>query len=289
MVKNEQIKHPLMRYHGGKFRLAPWVMNFFPEHRCYVEPFGGAAGVLLQKTRSYSEVYNDLDEEISNVFSVLQDKDKMARLVELLVFTPYSRDEFNRAYEPAGCPVERCRRTLIRASMGFGSAAATKGRSGFRNDSKRDYSIASHLWAQYPDQIENFCTRLAGVLIENRPAVEVIKKHDCPDTLFYVDPPYVHDSRQMSGGRYYRHEMTDEDHIELLETLLNLKGMVVLSGYHSELYANFLTGWELFSTSARIGANRGCGVRTEVIWLNPQCLAAQKQRQLFAVGAGNYQ
>lgn len=165
-MEQTQITRPVMRYHGAKFRLAPWVMQFFPDHFTYVEPFGGAAGVLLQKPRSYSEVYNDIDDEISNVFRVLQDKDMAADLQRLLLVTPYSRAEFEISYEPTDDPVECARRVLIRSHMGFGSAGATKHRTGFRVDSARQYGTAAHLWAEYPPQIQLFCKRLQGVLIE---------------------------------------------------------------------------------------------------------------------------
>ncbi|MDX3744916.1 DNA adenine methylase, partial [Pseudomonas sp.] len=119
------ISAPVIRYHGSKFRLASWVTQYFPRHTCYVEPFGGAAGVLMQKPRSYAEVYNDLDGDVVNLFRVLQDPQARAALFEAVVLTPYARQEFERAWEPAEHPVERARRTIIRAQMGFGSAGAT--------------------------------------------------------------------------------------------------------------------------------------------------------------------
>ena len=119
---NDKIKHPALRYHGAKFRIAPWIMNFFPEHQCYVEPFGGAAGVLLQKERSYSEVYNDLDGDICNFFAVLRNPMTRSQLIEQIQLTPYARSEFELAWIKSDDPVERARRTAIRAAMGFGSA-----------------------------------------------------------------------------------------------------------------------------------------------------------------------
>ena len=103
---------PALRYHGAKFRLAPWIMSFFPSHRCYVEPFGGAAGVLLQKPRAYAEVYNDLDDEITNFFRVLREQPDA--LIEQIQLTPYARAEFDLAYESTTCPIERARRTAVR-------------------------------------------------------------------------------------------------------------------------------------------------------------------------------
>lgn len=276
------IKKPLMRYHGAKFRLADWVMQFFPPHDTYVEPFGGAAGVLLQKPRSYSEVYNDLDSTIVNVFRVLQDPATALLLKRKLESTPYAREEFELAYQHTSDPVESARRTLIRASMGFGSAGATKHKTGFRVDTAREYSTSAHLWPRLPQELLLFTERLKGVLIENKPAVDVIKNHDRSNTLFYVDPPYRFDTRQMGNHRhYYNHEMTDDQHQELLQELIKLDGMVVLSGYDSEQYNDTLTDWTRHATSARISSWRGTGTRTEMVWVNPRCAELKPQQDLI--------
>ena len=276
------ITKPLMRYHGAKFRLADWIMQFFPPHDTYVEPFGGSAGILLQKPRSYSEVYNDLDSTIVNVFRVLQDPATALLLKRKLESTPYAREEFQLAYQHTSDPVESARRTLIRASMGFGSAGATKHKTGFRVDTAREYSTSAHLWPRLPLQLPLFTERLKGVLIENKPAVDVIKNHDRSSTLFYVDPPYRFDTRQMGNHRsYYNHEMTDDQHQELLQELMKLDGMVILSGYDSEQYNDTLTGWTRYATSARISAGRGTSTRTEVVWLNPSCTNLKPQRDLI--------
>lgn len=274
---------PVLRYHGGKFRLAPWIMSFFPAHTCYVEPFGGAAGVLLQKPRAYAEVYNDLDGDVANFFRVLRDPATRTQLIEAITMTPYHRDEFEQAWESADEPIERARRLAIRAQMGFGSATATKGKTGFRIDTKREYGTAQQLWAYYPAALATAGQRLSGVLMENRPAIEVMRAHDGPYTLHFVDPPYLHETRVMQSGKagYYRHEMTNEDHIELLQALLKLEGMVVLSGYPSDLYNDILAGWSTQTTDARISAGRGSGVRKEVVWLNPACREAIHGTGLF--------
>lgn len=278
-----KITAPVMRYHGSKFRLADWVMTFFPKHDCYVEPFGGAAGVLMQKPRSYAEVYNDLDGQIVNVFRVLQDPTLREQLVESCVLTPFSRDEFVKSGEPHDDPVEQARRTLFRAEAGFGSGGSTGHATGFRADSKRAYSLASHIWAKYPNRIAGFGNRMSGVIIENRPAIDVIQKNDTETTLFFVDPPYLLGTRNLSRGAVYRHEMTNEDHQKLLETLLNVKGFVVLSGYESEIYNEALTNWQKFKKKSRISSGRGTAVKEEVIWLNPKCAAAMTEPQLELV------
>lgn len=278
---------PALRYHGGKYRLAPWVMQFFPPHTCYVEPFGGAAGVLIQKPRSYAEVYNDLDGEMVNFFRVVRDQDSCAALIRALALTPYARAEFDLAFEPCDDPVERARRTAVRAQMGFGSAGATKGVTGFRTDTKRECSSVMGLWAEYPESIRDLGVRFSGVLIEHRDAVDVIRQHDAPDTLYFVDPPYVLNTRVLGGSqRYYRHEMDDAAHLRLLEALREVDGYVVLTGYETAMYREALRDWTMHTTEARISAYRGTGKRTECAWINPACAAAlaaaDHQARLFA-------
>ena len=258
----QPVTSPALRYHGAKFRLAPWIMQFVPEHQTYVEPFGGAAGILLQKPRSYAEVYNDLDGEIVRI-----------------QLTPYARAEFDLAWEETDDPIERARRIVIRAQMGFSSAGATKGVTGFRIDTRRAYGTAQHLWLEYPDAVAAAGQRFSGVLIENRPATEVLLQHDAPDTLHFVDPPYVHSTRVRPRSGGYKHEMTDADHRHLLGVLLDLQGMVIVCGYDSDLYSDMLAGWERFETAARISAGRGAAIRTEVAWINPACAAALDRRQ----------
>lgn len=281
----DAVSRPVLRYHGGKYRLAPWIMSFFPPHLIYVEPFGGAAGVLIQKQRAYSDVYNDLDGDVANLFLVLRDGATRTRLIEQLVFTPYARREFELAWQPADDPVERARRLIVRAMMGFGSAGATKGATGFRIDTKREYETAQHTWAMYPANLAAVGERLAGVLIENRPAIEVILAHDTPETLHYIDPPYMHDTRcriRKDSTRAYRHEMDRQDHLALLDVLAGgLKGMAILSGYPHGLYDQKLAGWERHTTNARISAGRGTAMREEVLWINPACAEALRSRHPY--------
>lgn len=273
---------PVLRYHGGKYRLSKWLYGFFPKHRTYVEPFGGAASVLLRKERSHGEVYNDLDEDIFNLFSVLREKDNAARLIELCYLTPYSRAEFKLAYEFTEDPIERARRTIVRSAMGFGSGAASGHKTGFRCEASRKYSTSAHCWAKYPPVLKFVHARLQGVNIENRPAIDCMKQHDAEDTLHYVDPPYLFDTRKLtSAAGVYRHEMTSDEHEKLLKTLVTMSGSVVISGYNSDLYNDMLSGWDRKEKKARISAGKGTGLRTECIWLNPQCT------ERLAIGASS--
>lgn len=256
---------PVLRYYGGKWRIAPWIIQHFPPHRVYVEPFGGAASVLMQKRRSYAEVYNDLDGEVVNVFRVLRDPRQSVELERLLRLTPFARDEQEAAYEPSHDPVEQARRTIIKSFMGFSSSGIFS-RTGFRNNTSRSGTTPAHDWASYPDSIRLFTERLRGVVIENRPAIDVIREHDREDTLHYVDPPYVISARS-SPSHEYRYEMTDDDHRELAAVLRSVKGMVVVSGYPSDLYNEFFGDWRQIRRKSWAD---GAGERTECLWLNPR-------------------
>lgn len=265
LVQTDHIRAPALRYHGGKYRLAPWIISHFPAHKCYVEPFGGGAGVLLQKPRSYAEVYNDLDGDIVNLFRVLRDPELNHQLRDACLLTPYARDEFNTAYEPCDTSLERARRVVVRATMGFGSGGATKG-TGFRGDSKRKYATACDLWARYPSNLAALCQRLQGVIIENKDALVILRAHDAPTTLHYIDPPYLPSTRVWRGGTY-RHEMDVFGHEQLLAVALTLQGHIVISGYDSELYNDYLSGWEKHIRESRISARRGTKIRLECLWI----------------------
>lgn len=268
-----EVTRPVMRYHGGKWRLAPWIISHFPAHRIYVEPYGGAASVLLRKPRSYAEVYNDLDGEVVNVFRVL--RNNPAELERVVALTPFAREEYLQAWHPSDSPVEQARRTIIRSFMGFGSAAVTLGRSperagrgglaktGFRAASNRLGTTPAHDWTNWPDQIGAFAERLSGVVIENRDAFEIIEQHDSPETLHFIDPPYMPDTRDAGGD--YAHEMSEEDHGRLANALHGAKGMVVLCGYPSDLYADLFDGWTVKQTDALAD---GARKRTECLWMN---------------------
>jgi DNA adenine methylase len=148
----------VLRYHGGKWRLAPWIIEHFPTHRVYVEPFGGGGSVLMRKQRSYAEVYNDLDAEVTNLFRVLRDEATAIELARRVRLTPFARDEFLDAYNGAEEPVERARRMVVRGFMGFGSAAATRDhKTGFRSNVTRSGTTPAVDWVAWPDQISRIC------------------------------------------------------------------------------------------------------------------------------------
>lgn len=271
---------PLLRYHGGKWMLAPWIISNAPPHFRYVEPFGGAASVLLRKPRSRAEVYNDLDTEIVNLFRVV--RDDSARLTRALVWTPYSREEFSAAYERSDDPFERARRLVVRSWMGFASVGATsRNRTGFRSNITRSGSLPVADWTRFPPTVRAIARRFRGVVIDSRPAAEVLAQFDGPDVLFYCDPPYVADQRS-GDSRYscYRHEMTDADHEALAAQLHNVRGMVMLSGYRGALYERLYAGW---NTVERDALADGAAPRVEVLWFNEAAWRARRDdAPLFA-------
>ena len=274
------VTRPVLRYHGGKFRLAPWIVSFFPEHHIYVEPFGGAGSVLMHKVRAKSEVYNDLHDEVVNVFRVLRDPAQAARLAQLIELTPFARTEFVHSYEPSDDPIEQARRTVLRSFMGFGSGAAfSKHATGFRTGARggRNAGAATDL-NSWPDEVPAFVERLRGVSIEAQDALYLMARTDGPDTLFYVDPPYPLSTRGNARGvrQKYAQELTDDDHRRLAGVLHDLQGMVVLSGYPCDLYDRELfAGWVRHERQALAD---GARKRTEVVWLNPACSAALASR-----------
>ena len=276
------VPRPVLRWHGGKWLLAPWIISHFPAHQVYVEPFGGAASVLMRKNRAYAEIYNDLDGEVVNLFRVLR-SDRAAELVEALRLTPFARAEFAEAYHETYDDFERARRLVIRSFMGFGSNGHNRV-TGFRANSNRSGTTPAHDWVNYPDSLAQVIRRVQGVTIESKDAKSVMLQHDAPTTLHYVDPPYVMATRSDDGDDY-AHEMDDAAHQALLECLAGLSGMVVLSGYPHPLYDAFLTDWRRVEKSALAD---GASPRTEVLWINPACadrIDAERAQLSFLDGA----
>lgn len=243
-------------------------------------PTGGGASVLLRKPRSYAEIYNDLDDEIVNVFCMARDRG--AELHRALELTPFARVEFLQSYQLASDPLEQARRTIVRSFQGFGSAAVCGEVSGFRANSNRSGTTPAHDWKNYPDALVTLIERLRGVTIEHRDAIHVMQAHDSPDTVHYVDPPYVHSTRSLKkrgtdNRKSYKHEMTDDQHRELAEVLHSLHGAVVLSGYHSDLYDGFYSDWPRVERNAHAD---GAKPRIEVLWFSPMAHERIQQRGL---------
>lgn len=254
----------VLKYPGAKWSLASWIVSRFPPHHSYLEPFFGSGAVLFSKPRSNIETVNDLDGDVVNLFACIrQDPEKLARIVWL---TPYSRQLFNQSYfaEIPVDPFERAARFLVRCNQGYGFRT-NEFRVGWKNDVQgRERAYAAKCWTELPELLLTAAERLRGVQIECRPALEVIRRFNHPNVLIYADPPYVLSSRS-GGKKQYKHEMSDEDHVELLEALKAHRGPVLLSGYASSLYDNELKGWNRETTTTTDQLSRR---REEVLWMN---------------------
>jgi DNA adenine methylase len=260
------VTRPVMRYPGGKYKNASWIISHFPQHETYVELFGGAASVLMRKQRSIGEVYNDIDDEVVNVFRVLRCRESAAELLRLLQLTPFAYSEYKKAYEYTDNPIEGARRMIFRSFAGIGSDSVQRKMAGFRGPKNNESGVTAALeWSRYPAAIQYFIERLQSVTIECRAASKVIEIYDREKTLFFVDPPYLMSTRSSASVRY-RYEMNDSDHEYLAEKLHQVKGMVVICGYSSKLYERLYAGWRKIEHSAKAQNGKH---RIECIWLSP--------------------
>jgi DNA adenine methylase len=250
----------LLRYHGGKVRIASKLVSLFPAHEAYVEPFGGGAAVLLEKMPSRLEIYNDMDGDMVTFFRVLRDTPDA--LAEAIALTPWSRTEHETAYLKTDDDLECARRVLIRSHFGHGSSGIHRS-TGFRGAGLRARTLPIHTWQTMPETIRAMAERMKCVVIENRPAIDVMVVNDNENAVHYVDPPYLPETRD--AGRDYRHEMTKQDHADLLDCLTTLRGRVLLSGYASEMYDDALSGWRRVEINTK--ADKALD-RTEVVWMN---------------------
>lgn len=265
---------PPFIYYGGKTRLAERIAVMLPEHRQYVEPFAGSLAVLLAKPRARLETVNDLDGDLMLFWRVLRDRpDELAHVCAL---TPHSRAERDAALDRPEdlSDLERARRVWVCLSQGrSGTLRATGWR--YTVDDSAKTSMSRSL-AAYVDRIPAVATRLRGVSLECRPALELIEAYGRHrNTLLYVDPPYLAETRSAGGAHNYRHEMPRLDqHQELAAALVACRATVVLSGYPSPLYDRLYAGWhryELDSATSQGGTHQ---VRTEVLWSNRPLNAA---------------
>ncbi len=254
---------PISRWYGGKWRLAPAIVAAMPMHHVYVEPFAGLASVFLQKQRVTCEVLNDLSDDVVNVFTMLRDRGE--ELTRALALTPYARTEYIAAYEPCEDPLERARRFLFRSTAGIGTNSAVR-RTGFRTSLCDVRHNTATSWANLPPHYAAIIERLRGVIIEHRPAMQVMAQYDAAHTLHYCDPPYLADTRKDRSQGYAHELQTPEAHVELLLFLRGLKGRVIVSGYRSELYDEQLADW--YACPLSRGRDQTNKATAEKLWMN---------------------
>ncbi len=262
--KRSGISSPV-RWIGGKGTNYQWIISHFPEHRVYVESFGGGASVLLNKDPAKVEIYNDMDADLVALFDVLRDPQRGKLLQLQLALTPFHEAEFHRAWstDRPEDPIEYARWVMIRLRMAFGGGGSRGHKPGFAFGTSVNAALA---WCNKVDELVPVIERLRRVTIMSRDAIDVIKRFDSIDTLHYCDPPYVMDTRTCKA---YRHEMTDDQHLQLGEVLNNVQGKVVLSGYDSPLYKKLYKGWRTDKREQLLQCSRDkTQRRVEMVWMN---------------------
>ena len=262
-------------WYGGKAKMAKKIINIMPFHKTYVEVFGGAGHVLFSKKRSQMEVYNDIHEGLYALFNVIRDKEKAEKLRELLELTPYSKNEFEycKDWENEENEVEKARKFFVLCNQSF-SGTVHSWKFSVRPKGDMPQTVKSYL-SKIHESLPFAIKRLQGVQIDNVSFEKVIERYDSKDTLFYLDPPYVHDTRSESATDTYDFEMDNEMHKNLVEVLLNLKGKAIVSGYDHSIYDSISEGkWKKiplgkFSKGAskvESGEKREKG--EEMLWIN---------------------
>lgn len=282
----QRLRSPI-RWFGGKGRLANRILPYIPPHHTWVEVFGGGASLTFAKSLAPVEVYNDLDEGLATFFGVLRDGRKFNRLHRMCLLTPYSRKWYHHCVDnwtSQRSDVMRAYMWYVVARMSF----AGRFDEGFGFDVLNDSDCTSRTvlsWIRTLSNLRKIHTRFRSTIVECEDFRVILHKYDSPETLFYCDPPYVPCTRVQHG---YRRELSDDDHRELVALLRECQGMVLLSGYENDIYRPLVEddGWNVIrlQTSCHAaGRTRftkilGCGAamamqpRTEVLWMNPQCM-----------------
>ncbi|MFJ8064881.1 DNA adenine methylase [Psychrobacillus sp. NPDC096426] len=262
----------ILHYPGSKWSMADWIISNMPEHGTYLEPYFGSGAVLFNKEPSKVETINDIDGDVVNLFRVIRERPE--ELAHTIHWTPYSRKEYKDSHEIANEEIEKARRFLVRCWQSI--RVKTGSISGWKCRGTSDEYHHLRQWNNLPADILVVADRLKNVQIENIDATKLIDRYNRPDVLMYIDPPYVMATRK---GAIYENEMSDEDHMNLIDYLLKHTGSVLLSGYDNEIYNDMLKGW---MKETKLGKPVAGKQRLEVLWINP--VAAEfgyKQQTLF--------
>ncbi|MEM1953409.1 MAG: DNA adenine methylase [Candidatus Caldarchaeum sp.] len=280
-----------LAYVGGKRFMIKYIVPIIEayEHTTYVEPFGGAAHILLAKKPSKVEVYNDINDIVVNFFKVLADKELSQELVRQVSILPYSRKLFKEstvAMYKEQDPVKRAVAFFIVSKQSFAGNV-------FGNSPSWSFSVlhkkTTLTWERCPRALAGVHARLRMVQIDCLDFRRIFKNYDRPTTLFYCDPPYVLSTRY---EEYYRHEMSDDDHKELVDILLRISGAAIVSGYRHEIYDRLVAnGWmsvdipvTCFARHTRDSSKRP--TRTEVLWIHPRIAEAVDVNRILAQATG---
>src|SRR5690554_1489832 len=259
-----------LRWHGGKSYLAPWIINHFPsreDYTHYLEPFAGGLSVLFQHDpTNKAEAINDIHTELTNFWTVLRDHSES--LITALLLTPLSQNEWSESFTPEDTPLDRAVAFFVRyrqSRQGLGASYCTPT---IRLRRGMNEQVAA--WINAVDGLPDAYDRLRRVEIRNMDALAFIRSYDHPKALFYLDPPYLHETRTTPNA--YDHELTTEDHRNLLQCLANIQGRFILSGYPSPLYTEQRqrADWNVYyKTIDNKSSNSSAKPnRTECLWTN---------------------
>lgn len=262
-------KHIAFGWYGGKFSHLDWLLPLLPQTTHYCEPFGGSAAVLINREPSPVETYNDIDGDVVNFFRVLRDQKEA--LIQAIGLTPFAREEFELTLTETDETVpdlERARRFFVRARQVRSGLAQTASSGRWAHcllTSRAGMAGAVSRWLGSVEGLSEIVQRLLRVQIENAPAIEVIKRYDSEETLFYCDPPYPHASR--GDANAYGYEMTDDEHRELAQVLRSVRGKVAFSGYRCDLLDELYGDWLRIEAPMKL-VHSVKQPRTEVLWTN---------------------
>lgn len=256
-------------WYGGKFNHLEWLLPLLPKCHHYCEPFAGAAAALINRAPSPVETYNDIDGDVVNFFRVL--RERTDELVRAIALSPFSREEFHKAIYASTqgiTDVERARHFYVRARQARTGLAqtATLGRwANCKNTSRAGMSGVVSRWLGGVDALQEIAERLLRVQIENRPAIDIVRRYDGPGTLFYCDPPYLHTTR--GDAKAYGFEMSEAEHRELAIALNQCRGKVAISGYRCDLMDDLYSGWRRYDAKSK-RCHSVKQTRQEALWMN---------------------
>ncbi len=262
-------KRIVFGWYGGKFNHLDWLLPLLPAAHHYCEPFAGSAAVLLNRGPSPVETYNDVDGEVVNFFRALRDNGP--EVERAIALTPFSREEFHRAITGSlngASEIERARRFYVRARQTRTGLAqtATLGRwANCKETSRAGMSGVVSRWLGGVDGLSGIADRLIRVQIENRPALDIIRLYDSKNTLFYCDPPYLHETR--GDSKAYGFEMSQDEHVDLSIELRRCKGKIAISGYRNALMDKLYKGWPRYDAPLK-KCHSIKQPRQECVWMN---------------------
>lgn len=272
IVRRKKRKKIAFGWYGGKFSLLDWILPLLPAAHHYCEPFAGSGAILLNRSPSPVETYNDLDGDVVHFFKTL--RDYSTELIRTISLTPFAREEYYLAiYGKTGeilSDIERARRFYIRARQtrtGLAQTASLGRWANCKESSRAGMSGVVSRWLGGVEALEEITQRLLRVQIENRPAVDIIALYDSSKTLFYCDPPYYHETR--SDTKAYGFEMDEAQHRELAKVVNKCVGKVAVSGYDHPLMKELFpeARWcKTINKPKTIHSTKG--IRTEIIWTN---------------------